>query len=852
VEKNPLYQRIFLGRKLREKTAVGDIEFHRKSSLITTLYVLTLVLQAFFTTLDFFHGETLQCAVNATVLPLLACGYLYLRANGSLAVSAFIIISVLSVHFAYNFLTDINRSMWAYMIPLASFFLLGTVRAALFSSAYLCLLVVLMLFGNAARYPVEFKVRFIAVYLSITVISYFFERFRCKTQDLLKKNHLLLEIQRDISQAMGAEKEIAVALDRVLHILTSRLPDFDCGGIYIIDKEAGELRLVVHKGLSLEFVKVVSVYPAEAPNTKLIMHGSPVYSTHADLGIPLDDVRRKEGLKAIAVVPVQSEGRVIASMNCASHRSSEIPQELRGLLESAAAGIGDAISRMLAEHDLHALSSRTTAMLEAIPDIIMEVDRNKIYTWANRAGCAFFGSDVVGKEASYFFAGEQDTYQKSSPVFSGAEETVYVESWQTRKDGKKRLLAWWCRTLKDESGRVYGALSSARDITDDREVENQLRHALKLEAIGQLAGGVAHDFNNQLTSIMGFADLIRHTADGNNIFKEYADGILVSANRAADLTKQLLAFARKGKYQSVKVDIHQIIGEVFTMFQHTIDKKITLKQHLGASPSTVKGDPSQLHNALLNVALNSRDAMPDGGEIAFSTSLVVLDKKKCTETLSDLSPGTYCVVSIADTGTGMNAETQKHLFEPFFTTKEKGTGMGLPAVYGIVKVHHGAVHFESKVGRGTTVSIYLPAYSSEKDAVQAPEATAVYTFPIGLRVLFVDDESFIRKMASELLKFLGHTAITCENGAKAVEYYRDSWKSVDLVVLDMVMPEMGGKETFAALKKINPAVKVILSSGYSLEGEAEQIMHEGVLGFIQKPYTTAEFAELLASVMRKK
>jgi two-component system, cell cycle sensor histidine kinase and response regulator CckA len=395
-------------------------------------------------------------------------------------------------------------------------------------------------------------------------------------------------------------------------------------------------------------------------------------------------------------------------------------------------------------------------------------------------------------------------------------------------------------------------VSSARDITDDRVVEEQLRQAHKMEAIGQLAGGVAHDFNNQLTSIMGFADLIRHSAAGGKDLSEYADGILLSANRAADLTRQLLAFAHKGKYQTVWVDIHQVIGEVFTVLQHTIDKKITLKQHLGASPSEVRGDPSQLHTAFLNVALNARDAMPDGGELTFSTELVTIDKVQYVQPF-DLCPGMYCVISVRDTGTGMDAETQKHLFEPFFTTKEKGTGMGLPAVYGIIKVHHGAVQVESQRGRGTTVRIYLPVLHDVKGPAHAQDAdTAVYTSPKGLRVLFVDDESGVRRMAVELLKFLGHTAIVCENGLQAVEYYRNAWESVDLVVLDMIMPEMGGKETFRALKKINPAVKAILSSGYSLEGEAAQILREGVLGFIQKPYTAAGFAELLSSVMQKK
>jgi PAS domain S-box-containing protein len=580
-----------------------------------------------------------------------------------------------------------------------------------------------------------------------------------------------------------------------------------------------------------------------------------VYTTHANLGVPIDDVRRKENLKAIAVVPVKSEDTVIAALYLASHSSEAIPLEIRRLLESVAASIGDSISRMLAEHDLHALSSRNRAMLDAVPDIIMEVDNDKRYTWANKAGYAFFGDDVIGREAGHYFLGSQETYERVSPIFSGSEEIVYVESWQRRKDGAKRLLAWWCRALKDDAGKISGALSSARDITDDRAMEDQLRQSQKMEAIGQLAGGIAHDFNNQLASIMGFASLIKKKISGDEKITQYTDNILLSSKRAADLTNHLLAFARKGKYQAVTVDIHQIIAEVFTMLQHTIDKKIVLKQHLGAQPSTVMGDPTQLQNALLNVAINGRDAMPDGGELAFSTEMVVLDEQYCKKQPYELAPGPYCQICVTDSGTGMDAEIQKHLFEPFFTTKEKGkgTGMGLPAVYGIVKLHKGAINVYSEPGRGTTVKIYLPAIGVTEDRAdkQGTETASVYTSPQGLNILFVDDERLLREMAGEMLRFLGHTVIECENGKKAVEYYRHSWKSVDLVILDMIMPEMGGKETFIAMREINPAIRAILSSGYSIDGEAEKIMGEGVRGFIQKPFSTNALTEMMSEVMRK-
>jgi two-component system cell cycle sensor histidine kinase/response regulator CckA len=248
--------------------------------------------------------------------------------------------------------------------------------------------------------------------------------------------------------------------------------------------------------------------------------------------------------------------------------------------------------------------------------------------------------------------------------------------------------------------------------------------------------------------------------------------------------------------------------------------------------------------------------MADGGELVFSTELRMLDEVYCRRLPYELAPGPYCMVAVSDSGVGMDAETQKHLFEPFFTTKEKGkgTGMGLPAVYGIVKVHKGAIDVYSEPGHGTTVKIFLPAAGGAAGARNrtAPVQTAARTSPHGLRILLVDDEESFREMAAELLVSLGHTVVQCGNGAEALDRYRASWRSTDLVVLDMIMPELGGRDTFIAMRGINPEVKAILSSGYSINGEAEQILREGVLGFIQKPFTTAALAELIAGVMSRK
>jgi CheY-like chemotaxis protein len=284
-----------------------------------------------------------------------------------------------------------------------------------------------------------------------------------------------------------------------------------------------------------------------------------------------------------------------------------------------------------------------------------------------------------------------------------------------------------------------------------------------------------------------------------------------------------------------------------------IGEDIELAIHTHPDLHTVRVDPVQAEQIILNLAINSRDAMPEGGTLTFSTECKLLDKGYCRKQPYELSPGRYCEICVTDSGIGMNAEAKKHLFEPFFTTKEKGkgTGMGLPAVYGIVKSHKGAINVYSEPGRGTTVKIYLPASGAAGEPEDSKDhSPSVRASAKRLNILFVDDEKIIREMVKEMLEFLGHTVAECENGRKAVEYYRTSWESVDVVILDMIMPEMGGKEAFIAMRGINPRIKAVLSSGYSIDGEAQQILSEGVLGFIQKPFRTDALVDILSRVMK--
>ena len=383
------------------------------------------------------------------------------------------------------------------------------------------------------------------------------------------------------------------------------------------------------------------------------------------------------------------------------------------------------------------------------------------------------------------------------------------------------------------------------------KLRKQLQHSQKMEAIGTLAGGIAHDFNNQLTSILVYADLLREEAENNTVLTQYADHIIMGVKRASNLTSQLLAFSRKGKYLNTTVDIHRIVFEVANLLQHSINKKVEIQQELRANPSTVMGDPAQLQNAILNLALNARDAMPNGGKLVFSTDIVDLDRNYCNAQSFEIEPGKFLKLSVIDSGFGIDKKTKERIFEPFFTTKEqgKGTGMGLAAVYGTVKNHRGLIKVTSELGKGSVFVIYLPVSATDsslkkqKDLKQKLVAGTAH-------ILLVEDEELIRNVTALMLEKLGYTVSVCRNGAEAVDFYRKQWQAINLVILDVIMPEMGGGEAFTIMNKINPDIIVLVSSGYSIDNEAQSIIDKGAKGFIQKPFRTGEISQKISEILK--
>ena len=400
---------------------------------------------------------------------------------------------------------------------------------------------------------------------------------------------------------------------------------------------------------------------------------------------------------------------------------------------------------------------------------------------------------------------------------------------------KKRIIKISALRLQTNSKE---ALVIIDDVTTERRLQRELIQAQRMESIGRLAGGVAHDFNNLLGGILGFAAYIKSKLKEDNPIYRDIDTIERSAKRGADLANQLLAFARKGKYKREPVNLNQITREVTRLLSRTIDKRVKIEEHLSEDLLSVLGDDSQIQQAILNICINAKDAMPEGGKLILRTRNTHLSKSQ-PRMQWQVEEGSYVHLSITDTGIGMSPQIKDQIFEPFFTTKgsKSGTGLGLPTAYGIIKNHGGHILVDSELGKGSTFQVYLPGVKiktkvSKKLKIEVPQRGEE-------TILLIDDEEIIREIGERVLTEKGYKVILASDAQQAIELYQEKRQEIDLVILDMIMPEANGREIYQKLKRINPSLRVLLSSGYTQEGEVQEIIDEGALGFIQKPYLPA-------------
>jgi len=405
--------------------------------------------------------------------------------------------------------------------------------------------------------------------------------------------------------------------------------------------------------------------------------------------------------------------------------------------------------------------------------------------------------------------------------------------------------------LHDTEGNSVGIEGTIRDMTEHKRLESELFQARKMEAIGTLAGGIAHDFNNIIQGISGLTEILLLGKKKNDPDYEKLTHIKTQAFRASELTRQLLAFSRKAESRLQPLDLNGEIERLKEVFVRTIPKMIDIRFHLSGKLNLVNADANQIEQIIMNLIINARDAMPDGGELIVRTENVTLEGKDC-QTLQGAAPGEYVLLAVSDTGMGMDRDVMEHIFEPFYTTKEvnKGTGLGLAMVYGIVKNHNGYIYCESMPGQGTTFKIYLPVVTGE-DISQNADGTLEQEVIGGTEtILLVDDNKSVLEVGKEFLEHSGYTVITAESGEEAIEIVsKGQDPSPDLIILDLNMPGMGGYKCLNELLKIDSRINVLVASGYSAQVDEKTLRETGARGFIAKPYQMKTMLKMVRRVL---
>jgi two-component system, cell cycle sensor histidine kinase and response regulator CckA len=500
-------------------------------------------------------------------------------------------------------------------------------------------------------------------------------------------------------------------------------------------------------------------------------------------------------------------------------------------------------------------------LFDSVSDLIYTQDLEGRFTSANRAITRIFGfgpdefvghnaSDFMKPELRHLFVSEYLERIKKKGHYEG------VSSYFT-KDGRKIYLEYRSNLMKPEEGAPFIS-GIARDVTDrvlaERELKRLQRQMLqvqKMEAIGTLAGGIAHDFNNLLQAILGYTQILIMPRDESDPDISSLLQIEKAAQRASELTQQLLTFSRKVESKPRPVSLNQEVQQVEKILKRTIPKMIDIELHLEDGLETINADPAQLEQVIMNLGVNARDAMPEGGKLLIETENAFLDEAYCRDHLG-ARPGKHVLLSISDTGFGMDKETLEHIFDPFFTTKEvgKGTGLGLAMVYGIVKSHEGYIMCYSEPGQGTVFKIYFPVREGEKIEKKTETGNAAPEPARGIEtILLVDDEELLRNIGKEILENFGYTILLASEGESALELYREKSGDIALVILDLIMPGMGGEKCLGEILKLNPRAKVVIASGYSVNGHAKNALDAGAKAFIKKPYEIRQMLGVVREVL---
>jgi two-component system cell cycle sensor histidine kinase/response regulator CckA len=493
------------------------------------------------------------------------------------------------------------------------------------------------------------------------------------------------------------------------------------------------------------------------------------------------------------------------------------------------------------------------SLINSSADAIIISDLEGKTNYVNPSFTDLFGwtlDEIEGNEIPFIprTVKAEHEYMVSEIIKSG-NSCQDIETRRYTKDNRLLEISLSVSRYDDHEGKPAGILYLLRDISERKQLEAQLIQAQKMEAIGTLAGGIAHDFNNSLQAIFGCAEILRLGKSENDPDHSRLITIEKAIQRASNLTKRLLIFGRKMENETRPVNLNHEIDQISQILKRTIPKMIDIKLNLDIGVSHINADSNQLEQILMNLGINARDAMPDGGELEFKTEMAVIDETGSTK-IPGIEPGEYTLLTISDNGSGMDSDTLEHIFEPFFTTKQvgEGTGLGLSMVYGIVRSHGGYITCRSEPGKGTSFMIYFPAVKNARDielnmTVEPP--------PRGENesILFVEDDKVTREIGEELLSQFGYKVITASDCETAINFYSENKEQIDLIISDLIMPGIGGKKLVETILAMNPEAKIIIASGYNVQESALSAKQWGVKDFISKPYELNKMLKAVKNVL---
>ncbi len=688
-----------------------------------------------------------------------------------------------------------------------------------------------------------------------------------RTEEMLRLRELELKLYNQASQALNSSLNLDQVLVTVLEEVR-RLMDIVGSSIWLTDAETGDLVCRQATGSYGKTLRGWRLATGEGLAGWVAVHGESLISqdTYTDERHYKEvDLSIGRDMHSVLTVPLRIKGDVIGVVQVVDMEAGRFNETDLTLLDTLAGSAAIAIEnarlyekgqkeiaiRKKTEAALRESENRYRTVLEANPDSVIVYDMEGRVTYLNPTFTRVFGwslEERLGKKMDIFVP--EEDWPKTKIMIEKVLAGEYVSGIETRrytKTGDIIPVSISGAIYNDRNGNPAGSVVNLRDITEQKKLEARIQQSQKMEAIGTLAGGIAHDYNNLLMGIMGNLSLISLDLDSSHPSWTKLNNIEKYVQSGADLTKQLLGFAKGGKYEVKPVDINDLLEKSSEMFRRT-KKEIRIHRKYQKEIWSVEVDPNQIEQVLLNLYVNAGQAMPGGGDLYLQTENVTLNDNYVRHFSAE--SGNYVKISVKDTGVGMDENTLKRIFDPFFTTKDRsrGTGLGLASAYGIIKNHGGIINVHSAIGQGSTFDVYLPA--SLKKVVQK-EHLKREALKGSETILLIDDEDIIIDIGGQILERLGYRALMARSGKEAIEIYRANKNKINIVILDMIMPGVGGGETYDRLKKINPEIKVLLSSGYSINGQASEIMNRGCNGFIQKPFNVEQLSRKIREILSK-